>query len=87
MRDEPVEGWKNKIKWYFEKNHVKDLNRIDGKPTEFEWKIFSGFTPLSLLEETQKFMKDVQCEPEQFKDRIIFMSMFNDMVWGEQENT
>ena len=47
MRDEQIEAWKNKIKWYFKNNHVKDLNRIDGKPTEFEWKIFPGFTTLA----------------------------------------
>ena len=56
-------------------------------PTEFEWKIFPGFTTLGLLEETQKFMEDLQCEPEQFNDRIMFMSMYNDIAWGEQGNT
>ena len=40
MRDEPNEAWKNRIKWYFENDHLKDLNRIDGKPTEFEWNMF-----------------------------------------------
>ena len=66
---------------------MKDLNRIDGKPMEFEWKIFPGFTTLGILEDIQKFMKDLQCEPEQFNDRIIFMSMYNDIVWGEKGNT
>ena len=32
----------------------------------------------------QKYMKDSQCEPKQFNDRIIFMSMCNDIVCGEQ---
>ena len=44
-------------------------------------KIFPGFTTLGLLEEIQKLMKGVQCEPEHMNDRIIFMSMFNDLVW------
>ena len=87
MRDEPIEAWKNKIKWYLENYYLKDLNRIDGESMEFEWKIFPGFTTLDILEEIPKFMKDLQCEPEQFKDRIIFMSMYNDIVWGEQGNT
>ena len=77
---------RHNIKWYVESNHLKDLNRIDGKPTEFEWKIFPGLTTLSLLEEIQKLMKDLQCEPEQFNDRIIFMSRYNDIVGGEQGN-
>ena len=53
MSDQPVEGWKNKIKWYV-KRYLKDLTRIDGGPMEFEWKIFPGFTTLGILEEIQK---------------------------------
>ena len=85
-RDELNEAWRNKNKLYCENNHFKDRNRIDGRPTEFEWKIFPGFTTLNLLEEIQNFVKVLQCEPEQFDDRIIFMSMYNDSVWGEEEN-
>ena len=51
---------------------------------ELEWKIFPGFTTLDILEEIQKSMTESQCEPEQFKGRIIFMSMYNDIVWGER---
>ena len=43
---------------------------------EFELKIFPGFTTLGLLEEIQNMMAELQCEPEQFKGRIVFMSMF-----------
>ena len=32
-------------------------------------------------------MTELQCEPEQFPGRIIFMSMYNDIVWREQGNT
>ena len=67
-----------------ENNHFKELNRIDGMQTEFEWKMLPGFTTLDILEEIQKIMEGVQCEPEQFNDRIIFMSMYNDIVWGEK---
>ena len=47
LKGNPNEAWKEKIKWYFENNHVKDLNRIDGEPMEFEWKIFPGFINLA----------------------------------------
>ena len=47
---------------------------------EFEWKIFPGLTTLGLLEQIQEFMKEQQCDPEQFEGRVIFMSMFNDIV-------
>ena len=53
---------------------------------EFEW-IFPGFTTLGILGEIQKYMTELQCEPEQFKGRIIFMSMYNDIVWGERGYT
>ena len=72
---------KSKIKWYSENNHFKDMNRIDGMPMEFEWKIFPGITTLGLLEKIQSLMRDLQCEPEHFKDRIIFMSITNDIEW------
>ena len=44
-----VQAWENRIKWYLETRHLKDLNRIDGEPLEFELKIFQGFTTLGLL--------------------------------------
>ena len=61
--------------------HFNDMNRIDGMPTEFEWKIFPGITTLGVLEKIQSLMRDLQCEPEHLKDRIIFMSMYNDIAW------
>ena len=81
MRDDPVATWKSKIKWYSENSHFNDMSRIDGMPAEFEWKIFPGITALGLLEKIQILMTDLQCEPENFKGRIIFMSMYNDIVW------
>ena len=87
MRDEPIEEWKNKIKWYLENRFLKSLNRIDGESMEFEWKIFTGFTTLDILEQIQEFMELRQCDPKQLEGRIIFMSMFNDILWREQGNT
>ena len=42
-----IASWKSKIKWYSENNHSKDMTRIDGMPTEFEWKIVPGITALA----------------------------------------
>ena len=86
MGDGPIATWKSKIEWYSENNHFKDINRIDGMPTEFEWKIFPGITTLGLLEKIQSLMTDFQCEPANFKDKIIFMSMYNDMEWKAKGN-
>ena len=49
MGDDPDKSWKNKIQWYSENNFFSELNRIDGKPMEFEWKIFPGFTTAGIL--------------------------------------
>ena len=51
-----------KINWYVEFRHLKVLNRTDGDSMEFEWKVFPGFTTLSILEEMQKIMTEIQCE-------------------------
>ena len=86
MGDDPLESWNRQIQCYSESNHFKEMNRIDGMPTEFEWKIFPGITTLGLLWQIQKLMEDSNCELEHFKSRIIFMSMFNDIVWDAKGN-
>ena len=63
--DKPVEAWKNKIKWFLESRYLKDLDRIDGEPMEFEGKNFPGFIALGILAEIQKMMAKSKCEPEQ----------------------
>ena len=46
------EGWKKKIEWYGKNNFLKDLNGIDGRQTEFVWRIFQRSE--GILEEIQK---------------------------------
>ena len=58
-----------------ESRYFRVLDRIDEEPMEFEWKFFSGFTTLGILDEIQKMMTELMCEPEHFRGRIIFMSM------------
>ena len=56
--------------------------------TESRWNssgIFPGFTALQLVQEVQKFLDELG-EPSQFKGRIIFMSMFNDIIWRSEDN-
>ena len=86
MGDDPIATWKSKIKWYSENNHFKDIDRIDRMPTEFEWKNFPGITTLGLLEKIQSLMRDLQCEPEHCKDRIVFMSLHTDIEWRAKGN-
>ena len=44
-------------------------------------KNFPGFTTLQILAKIQNMMTEIKCEPEQFQGRIIFMSMYTDIVW------
>ena len=48
--------------------------------------MFPKFTTLAILSEIQQMMRKVQCEPENFTGKMIFMSMFNDIVWDAKEN-
>ena len=56
---------------------------------ELEWTMFPGLTTLGILDEIQKMVSELKCEPEHFRGRIIFMSMYNDFEWkkpGNREN-
>ena len=53
---------------------------------EFEWNIFPGFTTLQLVREVQELLSRLSVQPENFTGRIIFMSTFNDISWGSQDN-
>ena len=86
MGDNPVESWKKQIQWYSDNNYFSELSRIDGQPVEFEWKIFPEFTTVGILNQIQQMMGELQCEPENFTGRIIFMSMFNDIGWDVKGN-
>ena len=59
----------------------KDAVGLDGEAIELEWKIRPRVTILTILKEIQMDMGRKNIEPEKFKYRIIFMSMFNDIEW------
>ena len=86
MGDDPIRSWKNKIQWHSDTNFFSELNRIDVKPMDFEWQILPGSTKVGILKEIQKKMDELQCDPGDLKDKIIFMSMFNDIEWDARGN-
>ena len=45
-----------------------------------------GHAPLQLLQEMEGTVEQNKIQPEQFKDRIIVMSMNNDIDWGTAGN-
>ena len=58
----------------------RELQGLDGEPIDFEWKIFPRATALVILHEIQATLQGKHITPENFGDRIIFMSMFNDII-------
>ena len=73
------------LRWFKDSPQYRTLDTIDGEPMEFEWNIFPGFTTLQLVDKVQEFMNKMG-DPAQFQGRIIFMSMFNDIIWGSTDN-
>ena len=51
----------------------------------FLWKITQS-TTLQLVGEIRNMMAEMNCALEQCKDRSIFLSMFNDIVWKENNS-
>ena len=81
MGPDPVEFWKKQIQLYSENDYFIELNRMDGQLVDSP-----GFTTVRILNEIQQMMGKLQCEPENCTGRIIFMSMFNDIVWDAKGN-
>ena len=77
--------WEGKLTWFKSSPQYRILDTIDGEPMEFEWNIFPRFTTLQLVDKVQEF-KYKTGYPAQFKGRIIFMSMFNDIIWWTTDN-
>ena len=61
-----------------------------GQWTASQWNssgIFSKDSPhCSSATEVQELLSRLSIQPEEFTGRIIFMSMFNDISWGSQDN-
>ena len=87
MNQNPISNtvWEGQLEWFKDSSQHRTLDTIDGEPMEFECHIFSRFTQLQLVPEVQKFMNKMG-EPEQFQGRIIFMLMFNDIIWRSKDN-
>ena len=80
-----MQKWKDQIGWFMDSNDCQELNGIDGEPVEFEWNILPGQTILDLLHEIQRKMAENRIKPEEFEDRITFMSMYNDIDRTKEE--
>ena len=79
-------AWEQRLEWFKTTQEYRNMDRIDGKPMEFEWNIFSGFNTLQLSQEIKELLSRLSVEPAKFTGRIIFMSMFNDISQGSKDN-
>ena len=65
------------------------ISRIWIGSTVSRWRssgFFPGFTTLGIVDEIQKMRTEFKCERELFRGRIIFRSMYNDIVWTKRGN-
>ena len=87
MSENPISNivWEDSLTWFKSSSQYRTLDTIDGEPMKFEWNLFPGFTTLQLCNKVQEFMSKMS-DSSEFKGRIIFMSMFNDISWGSEDN-
>ena len=64
----------------------RELQGLDGDPIDFEWKIFPGAKALGILHKIQADLQGKNITLEKFSDRIILMSMFNDIELERKDN-
>ena len=85
--DNPVGSKKKKIEWYSETNFFSELHRIE---MESRWSSSGRFSQDSrqrvFSRRFRKTMGELQCDPPDFQDRFVFMSMFNDIVQDAKGN-
>ena len=77
--------WRDKLTWFKDSSQYRTLDTLDSEPMEFEWNIFPGSTTVQLVDKVQEFMNKMG-DPAQFKGRIIFTSLFKDIIWRSKDN-
>ena len=80
-----TERWRGQFEDLKRHSSYQDAVGLDGEPIELEWTFFPGFSSLSILCEIQNDLVTKNIKPEDFKDRIIFMPMFNDIEWKKND--
>ena len=81
-----IKRWNDQVSTLKMCHTFRELQGLDGEPIDFEWKIFPGATALDILHEIHADLQEKHVIPENFSDRIIFMSMFNDIVLEKRDN-
>ena len=79
IRGDAFEQWRGQLATFRVDNSFNELLGMDGGPKKFEWKNFQGFSALQILHRIQHDLKNLRIDPEQFRNRILFVSMFKDI--------
>ena len=89
MRDHPIvtQKWEEQIGWFIGFKGHQEFYGIDRESFEFDCNVFPGHNALQLLQYTPTKMATRGIKPEDFRDRIIFMSMYGDIDWSRGEKT
>ena len=83
----PGDIWeRQRLAYFVSSKEYPEFFDIATEPVVFEWRICPGHTTGQLFEEVQKMVDENQVHPFHFKERIIFMSMFNDLDWSHKHN-
>ena len=70
------EAWNEKIRWIIIDKSYRDYDGIDGKPMDFEWNIFPGFTSLQLCGKITDLLSRLGVTPETFhKKNSIYVDV------------
>ena len=83
---ESNKAWRRRIEWNITHQSYRDIDGINGEPTEFEWNIFPGFTTLQLCGKVTDLLSSLGETPETSTGRILLMSMFNDISCDRKDN-
>ena len=76
-----TERWKGQVEGLTLYSSSQDAVAVGGEPTKLEWNNFPGFSSFSLFfARSRTTWRQKNIKPEDFKDRVIFMSMLNDIV-------
>ena len=78
--EDAIKKWNDQVSTLKMCHTFRELQELDGEPIDFEWKIFPRATALDIIHKIQADLQGKHSTPENFSDRIIFMSMFNDIV-------
>ena len=79
MNQNPLSSivWDDKLTWF--------KSSAEYRVFDFECQFFQGYHTLQFSHKVQEFISTMS-EPSEFTGPIIFMSMFNDISYGSQDN-